>query len=203
MKIVAISDTHSFHERYKVPDGDVFIHAGDFCNWGKIEEVIKFAMWVQSLPHRHKLILPGNHDMAVERDLSTCKAIFAERGSRLLVDEEVEIDGIKFFFSPWTPFFGNWAFMRKDMRHVWDRIPEGTDVLVTHGPPVGILDENSWGESIGCKYLLEAVKLIKPKYHFFGHCHEQGGKVVFMGNTTFRNVAVNDRNDTATEIVIE
>ena len=59
-------------------------------------------------------------------------------------DELVELDGIRFYGSPWTPAFNDWAFnkSRAKIDKVWQNIPtdEHIHVLITHGPPKGILD---------------------------------------------------------------
>jgi Icc-related predicted phosphoesterase len=58
---------------------------------------------------------------------------------------------------------------------IWARIPETTDVLLTHGPPMGILDRTSRGERVGCEALREAVARVRPRLHVFGHIHEAYG----------------------------
>jgi len=85
-----------------------------------------------------------------------------------------------FLFSPWQPEFCAWAFNikrdSKEIRSIWNKIPLDTDVLITHGPPYGILDLTISKEHAGCKALYECIKLIKPKLHVFGHIHEAYGK---------------------------
>jgi predicted phosphohydrolase len=61
-RFVCLSDTHSKHSKIEVPDGDVLIHAGDFCHFGTPEESRDFLNWYSSLPHPHKLLIRGNHD---------------------------------------------------------------------------------------------------------------------------------------------
>jgi Icc-related predicted phosphoesterase len=204
MRIVAISDTHGYHDYYSLPEGDLFIHAGDFCNYGKMEEVVKFVNWVEKLPHKDKLCIPGNHDVYTQKAFNLAKNLFEERGIRFLVDSDCEIDGLSFWGSPWTPICGNWAWNRtgKQLKEVWDQIPFGTDVLLTHGPPYKMLDETFYGDRIGCRYLLERVKVVKPKLVFCGHCHECGGMQGGIGDTHIFNVAVNDKNTTGTIVDI-
>jgi Icc-related predicted phosphoesterase len=64
---------------------------------------------------------------------------------------------------------------KKDAFKLWSAIPEDTDVLVTHGPPFGILDQNYNKEHVGCESLTEHVLRIKPQLHIFGHIHEDYG----------------------------
>lgn len=55
----------------------------------------------------------------------------------------------------------------------WDVIPDDTDILVTHTPPLGHGDLCCTGVRAGCVELLSTVqKRVKPKYHVFGHIHE-------------------------------
>ena len=92
-----------------------------------------------------------------------------------LCDESLTLDGVKFYGSPWQPRFFDWAF-NKDrgapLKAIWDKIPLDTDVLITHGPPHGILDLTFDKIKAGCEELLLAVQRIKPKVHVFGHIHE-------------------------------
>lgn len=69
-----------------------------------------------------------------------------------------------------------------DLQHKYDLIPEGTDILISHSPPLGILDDNVYGEPCGSISLLQAIDRIKPKYCIYGHIHEQGGKKYQYGN---------------------
>ena len=59
-----------------------------------------------------------------------------------------------------------------------------------------IQSETHTGEHTGCRDLLNTVKEIKPKYHVFGHIHEEYGvfksKSVFLDKTTFINASILD-----------
>ena len=66
MRIVAVADTHTFTEHLVVPDGDVLVHAGDMCRAGSLDELRGVVRWLRSLPHRHKIIVAGNHDRGLE-----------------------------------------------------------------------------------------------------------------------------------------
>jgi Icc-related predicted phosphoesterase len=203
LKCVAISDTHSLHAKVTIPGGDVLIHAGDLSGHLAHEEehLIKLNAWLGTLPHRHKLVVPGNHDRLFERNPSLAKAILSN--ATVLIDEEVTIDGIRFYGSPWTPTFCNWYFMQprgKAIASKWAKIPEGIDVLVTHGPPMGILDTAmdfscSAGEyverHVGCEELDKRVLEIKPQVHVFGHIHLCSGEM-HRGGTHFINAAICD-----------
>ena len=178
MRLVLISDTHSRHKHLKIPDGDVLIHAGDFTGIGDEKDFIQFNSWLGTLPHKYKLITAGNHDKLAETNRNLAKSLISN--GTLLLDESFEIDGVNFYFSPYTPLFRNWSFMlpRSSMKYVWEKIPENTDVLVTHGPPHGILDVvyNRFNVNAGCEALRDRVLEIKPKIHIFGHIHEGRGE---------------------------
>jgi Icc-related predicted phosphoesterase len=97
-----------------------------------------------------------------------------------LQDRAIELNGVKFYGSPWQPEFCNWAFnLSRDTGELgdkWAMIPEDTDVLITHGPPMGILDKCDHGKRVGCEELFnEVTHRVKPKIHVFGHIHEEYG----------------------------
>jgi len=70
-------------------------------------------------------------------------------------------------------------------------IPENTDVLVTHGPPFGVLDKNYNQMHCGCKSLLQRVMQVRPKLHIFGHIHEGYGVEAREGVTFMNASSVN------------
>lgn len=192
MRLVFLSDTHSLHRNLKVPEGDVLLHSGDFSGRGRLQETIDFLQWYDSLPHKHKVLIAGNHDFICEDQPAHFKSL-VPAGITYLSDTETEIEGIRIYGSPWTPAFMNWAFNRErgaDIRQVWDAIPEGTDVLLTHGPPYKILDKLSQnGHPVGCRDLLHRIGVIKPAIHSFGHIHEAYGHAEHEG-TLHLNVSV-------------
>ena len=178
MRIVGVADTHLFHDDLTVPDGDVFIHAGDLCRGGDLAELAIAAAWIRSLPHRIKIVVAGNHDWAFVHHPQRARALL---GADIvyLEDSGITIDGVRFWGSPWQPRFFDWAFnldRGAPLKAKWDLIPAGTSVLVTHGPPFGILDMTARGEAVGCEELLAAVARLKPRVHIFGHIHEAHGE---------------------------
>ena len=110
MRMVCISDTHNRHRELTLPSGDVLIHAGDACLRGTLEEFIAFANWFGAQPHPYKLFVPGNHDFCVERDAALCRNLLTKAGARLLIDQAVTINGVKFYGSPWVPNLSGSAF---------------------------------------------------------------------------------------------
>lgn len=183
-RIVATSDTHMGQP--DVPAGDIFIHCGDLTHTGTIPQLTRAFAWIASLPHKHKLIVPGNHDFGLQQSPRLFDGPWT-----LLVDQLVEIEGLRIYGSPWTPTFQRWAFMKSEteLAEVFARIPSGLDVLVTHGPPFGILDSNVFEHVCGSRALLWAVGRAKPAVHIFGHIHEDGGQHNVTQHTTFYNVA--------------
>ncbi|MEG2529872.1 MAG: metallophosphatase domain-containing protein [Anaerovoracaceae bacterium] len=207
MKIIFISDTHGKHQQIDLPAGDMIIHAGDISRRGRVDEVDKFLDWFASLDYKYKIFIAGNHDFCFENKLQGSIQDLMPEGVYYLCDSGVEIDGIRIYGSPITPFFFNWAFNRHrgdDIRRYWDLIPEGTDILITHGPAYGILDRTEGGDNAGCEELLSAIKRIKPKYHLFGHIHEGYG-VFETDETVFINGSSLDENYQAVHapIIIE
>jgi Icc-related predicted phosphoesterase len=193
LRLVCISDTHSLHRRIPdIPDGDVLIHAGDCLGAGTLENVEDLNDWLGTLPHRHKIVIAGNHDWIFQeapelaRDALT-NAIYLE-------DSGIEIEGLRFWGSPWTPTFLDWAFMLdrgKALHDLWMQIPDDTDVLITHGPPKGIGDEALMGfqcQNVGCVDLLHRIEQMRLKAHIFGHIHEGYGRYL-RGKTQLINAS--------------
>jgi Icc-related predicted phosphoesterase len=181
MKIVCISDTHLMHLEHdmNIPDGDILIHAGDATFIGKLHEVAQFNEWFSALPHKYKIFVAGNHDFLFERNQSVALQLL-DSSIIYLQDKMVEIEGLKIYGAPWQPRFYDWAFnldRGASMLGKWQQIPDGIDILVTHGPPYGIGDKTPRGELVGCEDLLrEITTRIKPRVHVFGHIHEGYGR---------------------------
>jgi len=159
-----------------IPDGDILIHAGDFTEHGTLVEAEAFDRFLATLPHKHKLVVAGNHDSAFETRPSEAASVM--RHCTYLQDSSVRINGITFYGSPWQPWFMDWAFnlpRGKALREKWQMIPEQTDVLITHSPPMGYGDCIYSGDRVGCEDLITVVERIKPRLHIFGHIHEGYG----------------------------
>jgi Icc-related predicted phosphoesterase len=185
MRIVCISDTHSRHQKMPpIPEGDVLIHAGDCTGAGHIFEVKDFAKWFRSHPHKRKIAIAGNHDYCFQKKhpVSTwAREAFAGEGIIYLEDEEVIIDGVRFYGSPWTPVFRNMAFNagEEERFRIRAQIPEDTDVLITHGPAWRIFDYvPDDREHVGCFPLAQRIDQLKLKAHICGHIHESYGYAI-------------------------
>jgi Icc-related predicted phosphoesterase len=194
MKIVCISDTHSLHNAFQIPEGDILLHAGDISKRGRLPEIVEFNNWLGTLSHRHKIIIAGNHDFLFEQEPAVAKSLITN--ALYLEDSGVEIEGIKIWGSPMSPWFFDWAFNRErgeEIRRHWQMIPANTDILITHGPPFGILDLTIHSKQVGCEDLLEIVTSLAPKTHLFGHIHEAYGKRK-IGKTQYINASLLDVN---------
>jgi Icc-related predicted phosphoesterase len=207
-KIIAFSDTHGLHNKLIIPKCDIVIFAGDFSACNKPEEAPEFIDWFKSLPARWKIFTPGNHDLICDMNYNLNdylkwtnyvegKGIMCLGGERYFTKETgvIDLDGLRIYGSPYTPTFMNWAFMKdrgESIKREWDKIPKKLDILITHGPPYGILDQifdKAEYVSIGCEELKLAVEKVRPKIHLFGHIHNGYG---FEQNefTKFYNVSV-------------
>jgi len=216
-RIVAISDTHM--ETPDLPKGDLLIHTGDWTYMGKLakktvytsdilylpkDEVGPNQKWIDSQKHKFRKIVctSGNHDWGFDKDTF--------QGVIMLFDEEITIEGLKIYGTPYVPRYGDWAFMESEERLAerYDKIPEGLDILISHGPPYGILDANKRGDRCGSKALLNKLKSMKspPRYMFFGHIHRDSNSPhnpVFDGKTYFYNVSYNNESYSPTNDIVE
>ena len=188
MRIVCVSDTHGYHRRTEIPPGDILVHAGDITQHGTLEDVEFFNEWLGTLPHARKVVICGNHDWCFQERPAEARARITN--ATYLEDSGCAIAGLAFYGSPWTPLFFDWAFMLSEpgLAAKWALIPNGLDVLVTHGPAHGILDMTNRGEPAGSLTLFDRVREVKPRLHVFGHIHEAAGRSDIDG-TVFLNAS--------------
>ena len=225
IRFVCISDTHGRHRKVNIPYGDVLLHAGDITNVGEPQQLEDFAAWMEQLPHAHKIVIAGNHDLTIDTEyfknpknyehilgnkntsgdnIQNKREKNAEKGRKALCEapkskftyledeSETVIGGYKIYGSPWQPEFFNWAFnLRRgeDCAKMWEKIPNDTDILITHGPPVGHGDKCKSGHYAGCVDLLARITdHVNPLFHVFGHIHEGYGATT-NGSTVFVNAS--------------
>lgn len=192
MHFTLISDTHGLHDQLTLQGGDVLIHAGDVTSRGTEEEVLRFLKWFEAQPYKHKIFIAGNHDWFFERNSATYIQSILSDDVIYLNDSGVTIEGISIWGSPIQPTFYNWAFNRQRgvlIDKHWKLIPMDTQILITHGPPFGILDQTSKKDCVGCEMLSKRIRKIKPKLHVFGHIHENYG-IYHQEETTYVNASV-------------
>lgn len=155
IRVVHISDTHLQHDTLlpHVPDGDVLIHSGDFGKFhfrtfftgvNHHHLLDKIDQFFQNLPHRHKIFVAGNHETTFNNK-SREEIQTALQHVHYLQDSSITCEGLNIYGSPWNSqrwtsyargFTKPWGKFEKH----WDKIPEDTDILVTHMPPQGIRD---------------------------------------------------------------
>lgn len=192
LKIVCISDTHCRLKDIQLPEGGLLIHAGDATFRGTIPEIIEFNEQLGLIKDKYKhgiIFVPGNHDWLFETNKSLAKEIMTN--ATVLIDESVSIEGKVIYGSPYQPEFCGWAFnlpRGEKLKWKWEQIPDKANVVITHGPPHGILDKTPRGEQVGCEELYKRVLEVKPELHVFGHIHHDHGYYNFNG-TTFVNAS--------------
>ena len=197
MLFLALSDTHGKHRLLKnLPKADVIIHAGDVSKDGSERSVMDFMNWYSELDYPHKIFIAGNHDFYFEREPEAYLKKNIPANLIYLNDSGVTINGINIWGSPITPWFYDWAFNRQrgtEISKHWKLIPKNTDILITHGPADGILDQVNAIRAVGCEHLLKRINSIKPKVHVCGHIHEAYGSVESK-HTKFINASVLDEH---------
>lgn len=209
LKITFISDTHGQHKKITndLIGGDVLIHCGDISSRGYEHEVRSFLEWFNGLngkaTYTHKIFIAGNHDFYFERFPDRVGDLLKEypnitylQDSSVMIGEEWREKRFKVWGSPWQPRFYNWAFNldrnSDEIEEKWKKIPDDADILITHGPPHGILDWVNYNSMhVGCERIGRYVDKVKPSIHCFGHIHEQNGIDVIAG-TTYINASVLD-----------
>jgi Icc-related predicted phosphoesterase len=192
MKLTLISDTHGSHNPLQLPPGDTLLHTGDISKRGSEIEIQLFLEWFSRQDFEHKIFIAGNHDFFFEKESPEKIAAMIPEGVTYLNDSGITIDGINFWGSPVQPRFFDWAFNRDrgaEIDRHWQLIPPDVDVLLTHGPPHGILDRTADGFEAGCEMLRKRIAEVKPKLSVFGHIHESYGMCEVEG-TTFVNASV-------------
>lgn len=188
VRVVCISDTHELHRELDVPNGDLLIHAGDFTFWNHASKIQDFNDWLGELPHPYKVLIPGNHDRAFNQDPKWRAKI---TNGILLINEAVTLCGLRIWGSPVTCDDAAYGHTQSEERaSLYATIPKDTDILITHGPPYGILDhEKGSDRKQGCPELRKAVVRVKPRLHVFGHVHTAYG-VMPTKSTLFVNAAL-------------
>ena len=178
LKVTHLSDTHGRHENVEeLPAGDILIHSGDATNLGTFKEAEYFFEWFNNRPFNHKIFVPGNHDFLFEESKTNWEDLLDEN-TYVLINDSIVIEGILFHGVSYQPAFLHWAFNlgEPDLQKEWEKIPDDVDVLITHSPPFGILDKNSFFENCGSKSLFDKISKLKNlKANLFGHIHEDAG----------------------------
>lgn len=183
LSLYHISDLHGTHDSLEIPyDIEVMAITGDATNYRNstmnMSEYTRFLDWFAAIPVSYKIYVPGNHDSYIYENLNRCKKEMLSRGITLLHQDSIQISDLKIYGDGTTPQYGDWCFMKKreTISKTWENIPEDTDILLTHGPPKGILDLTTDRhrnlERAGCGALGKRIlKLNNLKLNCFGHIH--------------------------------
>jgi hypothetical protein len=192
LRIVCISDTHN--QTPNLPPGDILIHAGDLTNQGTLHELDRSIRWLQSqTAFKARIVVAGNHDVSLDDKysgadrakeagelMSKAKDItyLCHESTRVRIPVKDGEVAVNVFGSPYSRASEKWAFGYADeeeARELWGPVPDDTDVLVTHGPPLGICDIARDGIEDGCGELLQTLRRVRPRLHVCGHRHEGRG----------------------------
>ena len=209
------------HDRVTVPYGDILIHSGDATYRGYEGEVREFGEWFRNQPHMYKIFVAGNHDTSFEDSPIKARQWFFDteetdpaklcaRNNTIYLQEQsvtLSVDGedVTIYGAPHQPWFYDWAFnvrTSEELKAIWDKIPKGTDILVTHGPPYGVRDRCTNGDIVGCRELKKAIGKIRPKLHVCGHIHEGYGVEQWAGTLIANSSTCDARYDPVNEPLI-
>lgn len=219
MIIDCIADLHGHFPTLE--GGDLLIVAGDLTAHDTLEEHSDVLNWIHKQHYRKKVLVAGNHDNFLQKHPNfysrTTINYLCDSGTEFTYYDPLEKDGpsdvkrttYKIWGSPWTAQFPGinpkcCAFTENVgcdtdfwLEEHWQKIPDDIDILVTHGPPYGILDQTKDGILAGSPFLLYRCTEIKPLIHCFGHIHENGGKetlISWKNGTRFINCShVNEK----------
>ncbi|KAJ5545230.1 hypothetical protein N7461_007534 [Penicillium sp. DV-2018c] len=183
--VVCISDTHN--AQIGVPDGDVLIHAGDLTQSGSFQELQNALDWLRALPHPHKIVVAGNHELLLDsaQDDGSSRAaseraqlnwgdiIYLENDETTIYCPNGRSTGVLILPNMATGPFNTLEIGMYGLAQYQD----GIDVLVTHSPPLGHLDL-----LMGCPHLLRTLWRVPPRLHVFGHVHEGAGTEMMLFN---------------------
>ena len=188
MRICVVSDLHECHREVTIPPATLLLVAGDFSFFSKRpSQIDDFNSWLAEQPVRHRCIIPGNHEFAIEADPEKWRRRLSN--ATLLLNESVTIEGVRIWGSPVSKVDGAFGMLNEaDREKLWDTIPADTDILMTHGGPQNVLDGGN-----GCAALRRAVIRIKPRLHCFGHAHSFYGTHPTK-HTLFVNAALLDED---------
>jgi Icc-related predicted phosphoesterase len=197
MRIAAVSDLHGF--LVSTPPSELLLVGGDVCPLD--DESVEyqrrwlegtFTEWLLRRPAQAIVGIAGNHEFVAERDSELLRSL----PWTYLQDEAATIDGLTIFGSPWSPTFGIWAFQAPDaaLAQVWAQIPDHTNVVLVHGPPLGCGDRTIDGVNAGSATLRQRLEqLPQLKLTVFGHIHEGYGSG-YLNGTSWLNASQVDEN---------
>jgi Icc-related predicted phosphoesterase len=206
MIIDCISDLHGAYPHLE--GGDLLIVGGDLTSRDSVQEHLEFAIWLANQDYKKIILIAGNHDNHLKRWLP-----MKIDNLDYLCDSGCEFEGLKIWGSPWTKTFPNMnphckAFTvetDEEIAEKWALFPDDIDILITHSPLHGILDQLKryngmfWHKEDGYEscgsvslrnMVLDGNKFKKLKLHVFGHIHECGGHSLKLPLIEFVNASI-------------
>jgi Icc-related predicted phosphoesterase len=191
IKICACSDLHG--NLPDLPEADIVLIGGDITPYtnelmqAKWLDVV-FRDWLNNIKGE-VVAVAGNHDYIFEK---TSHLVPKDLPWHYLQDSMVKINGLNIYGTPYQPRFMDWSFNADEpfLKRKWGMIPEDTDILLLHGPPLGVGD-TVHKEHTGSPSLRDRILEIEPTIAVFGHIHEGRG-VYTLGKTTCLNATLVD-----------
>eukprot|EP01023_Acetabularia_acetabulum_P026347 TRINITY_DN25061_c0_g1_i4.p3 TRINITY_DN25061_c0_g1~~TRINITY_DN25061_c0_g1_i4.p3 ORF type:complete len:232 (-),score=55.01 TRINITY_DN25061_c0_g1_i4:116-811(-) len=187
VRLICISDTHNGHDHLTTTlknlhksNSDILIHSGDMTDRGSVTELQAINSWFGTLPYKHKLAISGNMDGIGLQKMSKTQKQELLTNVTYLENESIQVEGLTFFGSPYTPRFCGGFQLKNDQEaaDIWQEIPGATQILVVHGPPRGMMDVTSGGMRVGCPKLRERIgEMDQLQAVIWGHIHESAGVV--------------------------
>ena len=224
MKILATSDLHGNLEGLSFEGIDIVVIAGDFACMAENSKWAAFGQkkWIEkklipliSLYSKTQFVLvPGNHDFCLDPKVQARYRmdwrISWPSNSHVLLDSSCEINGLKIYGTPYVPIISYyWAFEAEhdELQRIYEKIPSGLDILVTHSPPrisgeaLDIsLQNGADSEAFGSSELTQALFDKQPHFCFCGHIHSGfHGPVKFEGTMIYNVSRVDEHYEIAYE----
>lgn len=196
ISISIISDMHG-ELPYDLPGGDLLIIAGDCTGSDRLIQWAHFFDWLKKQKYEKKILVAGNHD-----NYLTILPKPNERGYDFdyLCDSSVVFKGLKIYGIPYSltfpflnPHCAAFTGSEEELEAKYDKIPNDVDILISHGPALGVMDQTKTGEHVGSPSLLRKLMDIKPRLFISGHIHEayDNYSVDFNGKMmTFVNASI-------------
>lgn len=218
-KICAISDIHG--DLIDIPSCDILCISGDIVPLKVQRSIEESSDWLMNIfypkllemPCKHVIMIWGNHDFIGQKFYNfgytgeyQSELLFGKNSKvHILLDESIEIEGIKIYGTPWVPELDKWAFYGASefLRYKFNNIPEDTNILLTHCPPKfgtqGVVLQKMFGnymKNFGCQELYDVIKSknFKELYVISGHIHSGCHDFEEENGIKYINVSLKDEN---------
>lgn len=193
VQLTIVSDLHGY-----IPDdleeGDILIVAGDLTARDQEHEYFDVFNWMDRQPFTEKILVAGNHDMRMEMENYQGPV---NKEFHFLCDSGIELFGFKFWGSPRSLLFDGinpkcvaYCGTEGELDGFYKKIPDDTDVIISHGPMMQTLDRCENG-NVGSWALRTAVDRVKPILLITAHIHEEGGNQVVYKHCGPNTLCVN------------